>query len=62
VAGLRAAIELAEAGTVLVAAHYAMGAVRTGSQGAHFRVDYPRKSSGLARHSVVSRHADVMFR
>jgi L-aspartate oxidase len=35
---------------------------REESRGAHFRTDYPEKRSELARHSVVSKDADVAFR
>ena len=34
---------------------------RTESRGAHFRADYPAKSPGPARHSVVSRDSEVTF-
>jgi L-aspartate oxidase len=35
---------------------------RKESRGAHFRTDYPEASDAFARHSVVSRQADVTFR
>jgi L-aspartate oxidase len=35
---------------------------RKESRGAHFRTDYPQASDAFARHSVVSRQADVTFR
>ena len=35
---------------------------RKESRGAHFRADYPEKAESFARHSVVSRQADVAFR
>ena len=34
---------------------------REESRGAHFRTDYPEKSDAFARHSVVSKQADVTF-
>jgi aspartate oxidase len=35
---------------------------RKESRGAHFRTDYPETRDAFARHSVVSRQADVTFR
>jgi L-aspartate oxidase len=35
---------------------------RQESRGAHFRIDYPQASEAFARHSVVAKHADVIFR
>jgi L-aspartate oxidase len=35
---------------------------RKESRGAHFRSDYPESCDAFARHSVVSRQADVTFR
>jgi L-aspartate oxidase len=35
---------------------------RKESRGAHFRTDYPEASAAFARHSVVSKQADVTFR
>ena len=35
---------------------------RKESRGAHFRTDYPETSDAFARHSVVSKQADVTFR
>jgi L-aspartate oxidase len=35
---------------------------REESRGAHFRTDYPEKRAEFARHSVVSKDADVTFR
>jgi L-aspartate oxidase len=35
---------------------------REESRGAHFRTDFPVKSEAFARHSVVSKNADITFR
>jgi L-aspartate oxidase len=35
---------------------------RKESRGAHFRSDYPETRDGFARHSVVTKGADVTFR
>jgi L-aspartate oxidase len=35
---------------------------REESRGAHFRTDYPEKSAAFARHSVVRKDADIVFR
>jgi L-aspartate oxidase len=37
------------------------GLARKESRGAHFRADYPEKSPGPARHSLVSRDSEVTF-
>ena len=35
---------------------------REESRGAHFRTDYPEKRAEFAKHSVVKKDADIIFR
>jgi L-aspartate oxidase len=35
---------------------------REESRGAHFRTDFPEKRPGLAKHSVVRKDAEIVFR
>jgi L-aspartate oxidase len=77
VAGLRGAIELSQAGSVLVPilALYELRNIHTvalliarcalareESRGAHFRADFPTPRAEFEKHSLVSRGNEVIYR